>query len=61
MAPKIPSGLTNEHYKAALDQLITTNKVRIERGRQAAKDHLESLPGSKVGSSVTEGDGGESG
>jgi hypothetical protein len=57
MAPKIPAGLTNEHYKAALAEVITTGKVRIERARQAARDHLESMPGSLVGSTESE-DGG---
>ena len=55
--PRVPDGYTDAQYKAVLAQVIAEGRARIDQARQAAKVHLDSMPGSQVGSNVTEGGG----
>lgn len=40
----LPAGMTSAQYKAALAEVIAQGRAKIDKARQAAKEHLESSP-----------------
>ena len=38
----LPAGMTSAQYKAALAEVIAQGRAKIDKARQAAKEHLES-------------------
>ena len=56
--PRVPDGYTDAQYKATLAQVIAEGRARIDQARQAAKQHLDSIPGPQVGSTESQDSGG---
>jgi hypothetical protein len=57
MAPKIPPGMTQLQYKAALAAAIAQGREKLDLARQLSKNHLESTTVPSVGSTESGGGG----